>query len=93
MMTPTTAPGPALSRAASPPSADPVRLKAVAGEMRKYLSDFDSAAADCLNANRHLLSALFSPEEFIRFEKRIESYDFAEAQVQLELAMKDHSHA
>jgi CheY-like chemotaxis protein len=93
MMPPTTVPGPALSRAASLPSADPVRLKAVAGEMMKYLSDFDSAAADCLNANRELLSTLFSPEEFVRFEKRLESYDFAEAQVQLEQAMKDHNHA
>jgi hypothetical protein len=61
--------------------------------MRKYLSDFDSAAADCLNANRELLSTLFSPEEIVRLEKRIESYDFAEAQAQLERAMKDHSYA
>jgi PAS domain S-box-containing protein len=92
-MMPPKAPGPAPSRAASLSSADPVRLKAVAGEMRQYLSDFDSAAADCLNTNRELLSTLFSPEEFIRFEKGIESYDFAEAQAQLERAMKDYSHA
>jgi PAS domain S-box-containing protein len=93
MMPQSTAPGPALSRAASLPSADPVLVKAVAGELRKYLSDFDSAAADCLNENRELLSTLFSPEEFVRFEKRIESYDFAEAQVQLEQTLKDHSQA
>jgi CheY-like chemotaxis protein len=93
MMPQSTAPGPTLSRAASLPSADPVLVKAVAGELRKYLSDFDSAAADCLNENRELLSTLFSPEEFVRFEKRIESYDFAEAQVQLEQTLKDHSQA
>jgi two-component system sensor histidine kinase/response regulator len=93
LMHPTTAPGPALSRAASLPAADLVRLKDVVEEMRKYLSDFDSAAADCLNANRELLSTLFSPEEFKRFERRLESYDFAEAQAQLEQALRDGNHA
>ncbi len=89
LMPPMTAPGPEMY-AAPPTAVDPARLKAVVGEMMKYLSDFDSAAADCLKANRELLRTLFVPEEFGRFEKRLESYDFAEAQIQLEQAMKDH---
>jgi CheY-like chemotaxis protein len=84
--------GPEMSPA-RPPAADAVRLKAVIGEMKKYLSDFDSAAADCLNANRDLLRTLFVPVEFERFEKRLASYDFAEAQEQLEQALKDHPDA
>ncbi len=78
---------------AQPLSADPARLKAVIGEMKKYLADFDSAAADCLNTNRDLLRTLFVQEEFARFEKRLESYDFAEAQSLLEQALKEHSDA
>jgi HPt (histidine-containing phosphotransfer) domain-containing protein len=89
-MMPPAEPEPALSGAASPPTADIVRLNAVVDEMVKYLNDYDSAATDCLDANRELFRTLFAPEEFVRFEKRLESYDFAEAQAQLERARKGH---
>ena len=71
-----------------PPAADPARLRSAVAAMTKYLSDFDSAAADCLEANRELLRTLFAPKELELLEKRIESYDFAEALAQLAQARK-----
>ena len=71
------------------PAGNPVRMKAVAEEMLKYLSDFDAAAGDCLEANRELLLLLFGPGEFVQFEKLVGSFAFSEAQAQLSQALKD----
>jgi two-component system sensor histidine kinase/response regulator len=73
----------------APPTADPGRLRSAVEALTKYLSDFDSAAADCLEANRELLRTLFAPKEFALLERRIESYDFAEALAQLAQARKE----
>jgi two-component system sensor histidine kinase/response regulator len=67
-------------------TADPARIKAAAEEMLKYLFDFDSAAVECLETNRNLLRSLFVPEEFVNFEKNVESFAFGEAQEQLSRA-------
>jgi CheY-like chemotaxis protein len=73
------------------PAVDPVRMKAAAEEMLKYLSDFDAAAGDCLEANRELLRLLFKPGDFVQFERSVESFAFNEAEAQLSQAMKEHT--
>jgi PAS domain S-box-containing protein len=75
----------------TPSSIDPARLKAVARELTRYLADFDSAASDCLQANRALVAALFEPAEFAAFERRIEAYDFEGATAQLTWAMRERT--
>jgi two-component system, sensor histidine kinase and response regulator len=72
------------------PAVDPARMKAAVAEMMKYLSDFDAAAGDCLEANRELLRLFFIPGEFVQFEKRVESFAFNEAEAQLAQALRDH---
>ncbi len=62
---------------------DPVRLKPLVAQMDKHLANFDSAASDCLEANRDVFASLFSPEEFVKFEQQVQGYAFGEAQAQL----------
>jgi two-component system sensor histidine kinase/response regulator len=69
---------------------DPVRVKAAATEMLKYLTDFDAAAVDCLEANREILRQFFVPVEFALFEKRVGSFAFSEAREQVDKALKEH---
>ena len=72
----------------APKAADPARLRSAVEALTQYLSDFDSAAAGCLETNREVLRTLFEPAEFALLEKRIDSYDFAEALAQLAQARK-----
>jgi two-component system sensor histidine kinase/response regulator len=76
------APAPGGSPAA-PPAADPARVKVAVEALTRYLTDFDSAAAECLQANREVLRSLFAPEAFALLERRVESYDFDEALAQV----------
>jgi PAS domain S-box-containing protein len=84
--------GPAASEApapaATPAAADPGRVQEAARELLGLLSDFDAAAAECLDAHRALLAALFDPAEFGAFTRRIEAYDFEQARAQLERALE-----
>jgi HPt (histidine-containing phosphotransfer) domain-containing protein len=70
----------------SPPAAaaaDPAQLRLVVEQMSRHLAEFDAGAADCLEANRGLFAALFPPEEFGKFERRVQDYVFGEASAQL----------
>jgi PAS domain S-box-containing protein len=79
--------------AASAPALDDARVQAVTAEMLRYLADFDAAAADCLQANREVLAAVFPPHELGAFERRVEAYDFEEARAQLERAQRARADA
>jgi two-component system sensor histidine kinase/response regulator len=68
---------------------DPERLKTAVAEMLKQLGEFDAAAADCLETNNAVFRSLFTGADFARFERRIQSYSFGEAQAQLEHAAKE----
>jgi two-component system sensor histidine kinase/response regulator len=62
---------------------DPAQMKSVIEQMTSYLAEFDAAACDCLEANRGVFAALFSTEEFGRFEQQVQRYAFGEALAQL----------
>jgi two-component system sensor histidine kinase/response regulator len=68
---------------------DPAQLKEIVVQMLKQLSEFDTAAADSLEAHRGLLGPLFSGEEFAGFEQLVQGYDFAGAEAQLEKIATD----
>jgi two-component system sensor histidine kinase/response regulator len=65
---------------------DPAHLRAVIAQMCAYLAEFDAAAADCLECNREVFSALFPGAEFARFEKLVQDYSFPDALAQLQQA-------
>ena len=68
---------------------DAASSRLAAEELAKLLSDFDSAAGDFL-ANRHAaLRPLFKDETWPCFEQLVQNYGFADAQVQLEQALKN----
>jgi two-component system sensor histidine kinase/response regulator len=70
---------------ASPPApADPAQLREIVSQMLRQLSEFDTTAADSLEAHRGLLGPLFSKEEFAKFEQQVQGYAFAEAEAALD---------
>jgi two-component system sensor histidine kinase/response regulator len=69
-------------------AADPKQTREAAEQMAKLLSQFDSAAADFVEANRAALSSMFAGEDWTQFEKLVQNYSFAEAQAKLEQALK-----
>jgi CheY-like chemotaxis protein len=74
--------------AALPAAVEPAHLQPVVAQMLQQLSEFDAAVADGFEAHRGLFAALFSAEEFARFEQHLQGYAFAEAQALLESAAK-----
>jgi two-component system sensor histidine kinase/response regulator len=68
---------------------DPKRLSAVLEEMRGYLGEFDSAAADCLENNREVFAALLPPAEFASFEQLVRGYAFPDALAKLPSSVPD----
>jgi len=76
----------AVAPAASAAAIDPAQMKLLVAQMTKHLSEFDAAAAECLEANRGAFAALFSAEEFAKFEQQVQGYAFDGALAQLELA-------
>jgi len=73
----------ATAPAASAAAVDPAQMKLLVAQMTKHLSEFDAAAAECLAANRGAFAALFSAEEFGRFEQQVQGYAFGDALAQL----------
>jgi two-component system sensor histidine kinase/response regulator len=69
---------------------DPARTRAVVTQMLQLLADLDSAAGDCLSANRDLLCALLGPEQFATFEQHVQAYAFPEACECLVTAARGH---
>jgi len=77
------------AQAPPPPVADPAQSREAAAQMTKLLSEFDPGAADVLEANQAVLRPLFSGETWSTFAKLVQDYAFAEAQAQLEQALKN----
>jgi two-component system sensor histidine kinase/response regulator len=70
--------------------ADPVRTRAVVAQMRQLLANLDTAAGDCLSANRDLLCALLGAADFATFEQQVQDYAFEEALERLVSAARIH---
>jgi HPt (histidine-containing phosphotransfer) domain-containing protein len=76
------------AQASPPPVASPAQSREAAGQMTKLLSEFDPGAVDFTEANQAALSPLFPGEGWAQFEKLVQNYAFAEAQAQLDKALK-----
>jgi two-component system sensor histidine kinase/response regulator len=74
----------AAAPAASAAAIDPAQMKLLVAQMTKHLAEFDAAAAECLEANRGAFAALFSAEEFGKFEQQVQGYAFDDALAQLQ---------
>jgi two-component system sensor histidine kinase/response regulator len=74
--------------AATPAAADPAKSSEAAAQLAKLLSEFDPGAADFIETHQAVLRPLFSGETWVPFEKLVQGYAFAEAQAQLEQALK-----
>ena len=59
--------------------ADPSRAAAVLSQLRAQLSEFDSAAADTLEANRGALGAVLAPDALALLDDAVGRYAFDEA--------------
>ncbi len=71
---------------ASPPPAtavDPEKAQPVIQQMIGYLSNFDAAAADCLEANGDIFRAWLGSETFAAFAQEVAGYAFADALARL----------
>jgi two-component system sensor histidine kinase/response regulator len=89
--------GPALGEVtlfppASPsgPPGDPEALKRLVTQMRRQLDELDPAATDVLEVHRALFRSLLRGDDFVDFERHLQSYAFAEARVLLERAASAH---
>jgi two-component system sensor histidine kinase/response regulator len=67
---------------------DPAQSRVTAEQLTKLLSEFDPGAVDFLEANQATLRSLFPGDSWPQFEKHVQGYAFAEAQFQLEQALK-----
>jgi PAS domain S-box-containing protein len=74
--------------AAPPQAVDPVRAREAAAELKKLLSEFDAGAAEFVEAKQAVLRSLFNDSTWPQFQKLVQDYAFAEAQGQLEHALK-----
>ena len=71
-----------------PPPADPAQLRAAATQLTKLLSEFDPGAVEFIESNQATLRSLFNGDTWLQFEKLVQNYAFADAQAQLEQAIK-----
>ena len=69
---------------------DPAKAREAAAQLGKLLSEFDPGATDFIEANHVALQALFNDGTWMEFEKLVQGYSFADAQAQLEQALKNH---
>jgi two-component system sensor histidine kinase/response regulator len=67
---------------------DLAQSREAATQLIKLLSEFDPGAADFIEANQAALRALFAAKAWPQFEKLVQGYSFADAQAQLEQALK-----
>ena len=78
--------------AALPPTsaapADPAQARAAAAQLTKLLCEFDPGAVEFIEANQAALRPLLPGDSWPRFEKFVQGYAFADAQTQLEEALK-----
>jgi PAS domain S-box-containing protein len=74
--------------AAPPVAVNPEQSRDAAAQLVKLLSEFDPGAADFIEANQAALRPLFAGDVWPQFEKNVHGYAFADAQAQLEQALK-----
>jgi hypothetical protein len=65
-----------------------VQTRAVAAQLTKLLSELDPGAADFVEANQAALRPLLPGDGWPQFEKLVQGYAFADAQAQLEQALR-----
>jgi two-component system, sensor histidine kinase and response regulator len=70
------------------PAATPAQSREAAAQLTKLLAEFDPGAADFIEANVAALRPLFAGDAWPPFEKLVQGYAFADAQAQLEQALK-----
>jgi two-component system, sensor histidine kinase and response regulator len=81
-------PPPAAAPAAAPP-VHPAQSREAAAQLTKLLAEFDPGAADFIETSQAALHPLFEGGTWTQFEKSVQNYSFAEAQAQLEQALKN----
>jgi two-component system sensor histidine kinase/response regulator len=79
----------ALTRSGPPEGGTPNQSREAAAQLTKLLSEFDPGAAEFLEANPAALRPLFPGDAWPQFEKLVQGYAFADAQTQLEQALKN----
>jgi HPt (histidine-containing phosphotransfer) domain-containing protein len=72
----------------TPSPVDPAQSRETAKKLNALLAEQDPTASDFIEANRAALRALFDGEGWPEFEKLVQGYAFADAQAQLEQALK-----
>jgi two-component system sensor histidine kinase/response regulator len=70
---------------------DPAQSRAAAAELLRLLGEFDPGSVDFLEANAPALRALFPADGWAPFENHVRNYAFADAQAQLDQAVKPTS--
>ena len=68
---------------------DPAQTREAVVQLVKLLSEFDPGAPDFIETNQAALRPLFSDGAWPQFEKLAQGYAFADAQAQLEKALKN----
>jgi HPt (histidine-containing phosphotransfer) domain-containing protein len=74
---------------ATQPTVNPAQSREAAAQLIKLLSEFDPGATDYVEANQAALCPMFAADAWPQFEKLVQGYAFADAQVQLEQALKN----
>ncbi len=69
-------------------NANAEQVRTSAEQLAKLLTDFDSGATDFIETNQATLRVLFPNDSWSAFEKLVQGYAFADAQAQLEQALK-----
>jgi hypothetical protein len=69
--------------------ANPAQTRETAAQLTKLLAEFDPGAADFIETNRAALQPLFADGTWTPFEKLVQGYAFADAQTQLDQALKN----
>ena len=83
-------PGADTQPSAAPPAAvDPAQSRDGATQLARLLSEFDPGAADFIETNQAALRPLFAGDAWPKFEKLVQGYAFADAQAQLDQALKN----
>jgi two-component system, sensor histidine kinase and response regulator len=77
--------------ATAPAAVDPAKSREAATRLTKLLADFDPGAAEFVETDHAALRPLFAGDEWPQFEKLVRGYAFADAQAQLEQALKNIS--
>jgi hypothetical protein len=67
---------------------DPVKTREAAARLLTHLSEFDPGASDCVQNQAAELRPLFPGDRWTQFAALVDAYAFAEAQAQLEEALK-----